>query len=320
MPDIIALGECMVELYAEAPLPEAAIFHRSFGGDSLNALVAASRLGSSTGYITKVGDDPFAPGLLKGWQLEGVDTSHVRVVPGYNGVYFVSVMPGGQREFTYYRSGSAASTLTAPDLDPSYIASAKILHVTGVSQAISPSCRVAVLMACQMAKEAGITVSYDLNLRPALWRSLEEARSALDEITPYLDIVFASTPEDTMGLIHLSEPKEVIHHFWDTGAEVVVVKAGGDGCAVGEANSGGLVAIPALPVKVVDTTGAGDAFNGAFLHGIATGMDTVSATVLGVVTASLKVRGRGAVASLPYRDEVYALWQKHLSTARGFFA
>ncbi|MBF8293498.1 MAG: sugar kinase [Bacteroidetes bacterium] len=306
----------MVELYATAPLPEATVFHRSFGGDSLNTLVAASRLGSSTGYITKVGDDPFAPGLLNGWQLERVDTSRVQVVPGYNGVYFVSVIPGGQREFTYYRSGSAASTLTPHDLDQSYIATSTILHVTGISQAISPSCRGAVLMACQMAKEAGVIVSYDLNLRPSLWPSLEDARSALEEIMPYLDIVFASTPDDTRGLIRLSEPEEVIHHFWDKGVKVVAVKTGGDGCAVGEASSGGMVTIPAPAVKVVDTTGAGDAFNGAFLHGIATGMDTVSAAALAVVTASLKVRGRGAVASLPSSDEVHPLWEKHLSTVR----
>ena len=112
MPDIISLGECMVELFSEEPIARAGSFRKAVGGDALNTLVAAARLGASTGFVTRVGDDPFAPFLLESWRAEGIDVSHARFVEGFNAVYFISLLPGGEREFTYYRSGSAASTMT----------------------------------------------------------------------------------------------------------------------------------------------------------------------------------------------------------------
>jgi 2-dehydro-3-deoxygluconokinase len=313
VPAIVALGECMVEFFTEAPLSKAQDFHKSFGGDSLNTLVAASRLGSSTGYMTKVGDDLFAPALLQGWKNEGIDVSQARILRGYNGLYFISLLAGGQREFIYYRAGSAASTFTSDDLDPEYIASAKVLHITGITQAISSTARAAALRAAQIAKQSGLLVSFDPNLRPALWSSLDDAREAFNEVVPFLDIVLASSPEDTQGLIQLSDPEQVIRHFWDRGVDMVAVKAGELGCIVGDRATGEVRHIPTPKVHVVDTTGAGDAFNGAFLHGIDAEMGPVKAAALGVVTASLKTRGRGAVASMPYRDEVYPILDRHLT-------
>ena len=136
MPDIISLGECMVELHSEEPIARAGSFHKAYGGDALNTLVAAARLGAGTGFVTRVGDDPFAPFLLEAWRAEGIDVSHARLVEGFNGLYFISLLPGGEREFTYYRHGSAASTMTPADLDPAYIGGARVLHVSGISQAI----------------------------------------------------------------------------------------------------------------------------------------------------------------------------------------
>ena len=121
----------------------------------------ASKLGTSTGYITKLGDDPFADYLLDSWRTEGVDTSAVKVVPGFTGVHFLSILPGGEREFVYYREGTAATTLAPDDLDPEYIAAAEVLHVSAVPQAISPSARATVLWAAQVARERSVTVSFD---------------------------------------------------------------------------------------------------------------------------------------------------------------
>src|SRR5579859_1405923 len=101
MPDLLAFGECMVEMFADEPLAEARIFTKTFGGDSCNAAVAAARLGTSTGYLTRVGDDPFGPFLLNAWRRHGLDTSHCRLVPGFNGVYFIALTPEGERQFTY---------------------------------------------------------------------------------------------------------------------------------------------------------------------------------------------------------------------------
>ena len=94
MPEILSIGECMIELFSEEPIEEAHTFTRSLAGDSFNILVAAQRLGTSTGYVTRLGDDPFAGYLLQTWEGEGIDTSHVRKVPGFNAVHFVSLLPG----------------------------------------------------------------------------------------------------------------------------------------------------------------------------------------------------------------------------------
>jgi len=308
MPDIVSLGECMVELYSEEPIARAGSFHKAYGGDTLNTLVAAARLGASTGFVTRVGDDPFAAFLLESWRAEGIDVSHARLVEGFNGLYFISLLPGGEREFTYYRRGSAASTMTPADLDPAYIGGARVLHVSGISQAISPSCRDTVLAAVRLARERGVLVSYDPNLRRKLWPSLAEARAAMQEVLPFADIVLPSAPEEMMQLLEVSSAEEGVERLWAAGVRIVAAKLGDNGCLLGY--DGRLVAIPPfVPEAVVDATGAGDAFDGAFLHGLVSGLSPEEAARLAVVSAALSLRKRGAIGGLSYRDEAYAAWR-----------
>lgn len=302
MPDLLALGECMVELFSEEPLAEAPAFVKTFGGDTCNVLVAAARMGTTTGYITRVGDDPFGPFLRQSWQREGIDISQVRVVDGYNGLYLISLLPGGEREFVYYRQGSAASTLQPEDLDEPAIAAAKVLHVSGISQAVSPTSRATVLAAAQMAHRHGVRVSYDPNLRQRLW-SLAEAQAALAELLPYIRIALPSAPDESALLIGERDPERVAAYFLAAGAELVAVKCGSDGVLVAQGGESTAVAAH-VPDQVRDTSGAGDVFDGAFLHGLIAGMSPARAARLGVVAAGLKVRGRGAIASQPRREEV----------------
>jgi 2-dehydro-3-deoxygluconokinase len=298
----------MVELHSEEPIAWAGSFHKAFGGDTLNTLVAAARLGAGTGFVTRVGDDPFAPFLLEAWRAEGIDVSHVRLVDGFNGVYFISLLPGGEREFTYYRHGSAASTMTPADLDSSYIGGARVLHVSGISQAISPSCRETVLAAVGLAREQGVLVSFDPNLRRKLWPSLAEARAAMQEVLPFADIVLPSAPEEMTELLEVRTSEEGVERLWAAGVGTVAVKLGEKGCLLGHERR--LVTIPPhVPEAVVDATGAGDAFDGAFLHGLVSGLSPEEAARLAVVCAALSLRKRGAIGGLPYRDEAYAAWR-----------
>ncbi len=306
MPDIISLGECMVELYSEEPIARAGSFHRAYGGDTLNTLVAAARLGASTGYVTRVGDDPFAAFLLESWRAEGIDVSHARLVEGFNGLYFISLLPDGEREFTYYRRGSAASTMTPADLDPASIGGARVLHVSGIS-------RETVLAAVRLAREQGVLVSYDPNLRRKLWPSLAEARAALHEVLPLADIVLPSAPEEMTELLDARTPEEGVERLWAAGVGTVAAKLGEKGCLLG--HDGRLLAIPPfVPEAVVDATGAGDAFDGAFLHGLVSGLSPEEAARLAVVCAGLSLRSRGAIGGLPYRDEAYAAWHSSRSS------
>jgi 2-dehydro-3-deoxygluconokinase len=294
----------MIEFFCDGPISEARTFHASAAGDTLNTIAAASRLGSKCGFITKVGEDAFGEFLINSWKFENIDVSHAaRLTGGFNGIYFISVLPDGQREFIYYRKGSAASTITPEELDPAYIRSAKILHTSGISQAISESSLATVEEAIHLAKKNKVKASFDPNYRPKLW-SKEKALKAYETILPHIDIAF---PDETYGtLINRTEPNEILKYFTEFEIPVVALKLGKKGTLVQElgkeAKSYGV-----LDVEVKDTTGAGDAFNGGFLHGVCEKQSVDDAALLGTITANLKIRGRGAVESLPFRDEVYRI-------------
>jgi len=305
MPDIISIGECMIELFAEEPIETADTFTRSLAGDSFNICVAAQRLGTSTGYVTRLGDDPFADYLLGAFQSLGIDTSGVRRIQGFNAVHFVAQLPSGDRDFIYYRSGSAPSTLEPSDLDEEYIGSARVLHCSGVAQAISESARATVLRAAQVAKEKGIKVSYDPNYRHQLWRP-EDLREAASELIPYVDYFLPNVPDDSRALMDTEDPYAVVNHFRGLGVPVVAVTCGEQGALIG-CDEGVFEIPPHMPDTVIDTTAAGDAFNGAFIHGLLNGMSVAEAGRLGTVTAGLKLRGRGALGGMPTLEEVEAI-------------
>lgn len=308
MPDLISIGECMIELFSEEPIEEADTFARSLAGDSFNICVAAQRLGTSSGYITRLGDDPFAAYLLNTWNSLGIDTSQIKTVEGFNAVHFVALMPDGDREFVYYRSGSAPTTLGPDDLDPDYIASAKVLHCSGIAQAISESARATVLRAAQIAKERGLKVSYDPNYRHQLW-SPEEMRGAAAELLPYVDYFLPNSSDDAPALIGSDDPYLMARRYRDLGVPVVAVTRGEEGAVIGFDD--GIIEIPPYsPGGPIDTTAAGDAFNGAFIHGLLNGMRVADAGRLGTITAGLKLRQRGAIGGMPTGEEAFDLFNR----------
>lgn len=306
MPDLISMGECMIELFSEEPIEEADTFTRSLAGDSFNICVAAQRLGTSSGYITRLGDDPFAAYLLNTWNSLGIDTSQIKTVEGFNAVHFVALMPDGNREFVYYRSGSAPTTLCPEDLDAEYIGSAKVLHCSGIAQAISQSARATVLTAAQIAKERGLKVSYDPNYRHQLW-SPEEMREAASELLPLVDYFLPNSSDDAPALIDSDDPYRMVQHYRDMGVPVVAVTRGEDGAVIGF--EGRVVEIPPYsPGGPIDSTAAGDAFNGAFIHGMLNGMSVEDAGRLGTITAGLKLRQRGAIGGMPIGEEAFGVF------------
>lgn len=310
--DIISVGECLVEFYCDENFLDAQIFHKSLGGDTLNVLVAASRLGSRTGYITRIGEDHFAPYLLQRLLNERIDLSMIKVTPGYkNGIYFVSVFDGGGQDYISYREGSAASILSADDLEASYLSAASYLYVSGVTQAISGSSRNAVYEACRLIDEnkTGF-VSYDPYFRSELWPDEETAKAAFQEILPYTDVLFLKHPFESEQLTGISDTEQLIEALWRQGVRVVALKLGGRGCIVGERQSGDIGSVEAIKIdKVIDRNGAGDAFCGAFLHGLTRGFDIFQSARIANITAGLKMAGRGTITSLPSGRDVYRIFE-----------
>ncbi len=301
--DIVSLGEPMVEFCASSKglLREVKFFERGWGGDTSNVVVAAARLGRKCGYISRIGADEFGRSFLELWRREKVDGSHVIVEESsFTAVYFVSILDGGKHDFTYYRKGSAASHLSPDDIDPDYVRRAKVFHSSGISQAVSATCRQAVFKAAEIAKKSKVLFSYDPNIRPKLW-PLKVAREVVSCTLDIADIALPSI-EDARVVTGRSSPEEAAEAILKKGPRIVALKLGAEGCLVKTEEE--TVKVPGFRVNVVDTTGAGDAFDGAFLTAITEGLDVRKAAEFANATAALKTLGKGAVTPLPRRKNV----------------
>jgi 2-dehydro-3-deoxygluconokinase len=303
-PEIIALGEPMAEFAAETPggLGAARVFRRGYGGDTANFVVAAARMGGRCGYVTRIGDDEFGRAFLALWDREGVDRSRVIIEPeGSTAVYFIARRGDGGHDFTYYRAQSPASRLRPEDLDHSYLAGARVLHTSGITQAISASALAAVEAALDIAARAGVAVSYDVNVRPRLW-SVEAARAAAERTFSCAHLVFVSH-EDAAHLYPGADAEDAARRILDQGPRAVVLKRGAAGCTVLAAGAAP-VRLSGWAVEAVDTTGAGDAFAGAFVAAWVAGSGFEDAAVLANAAGALTATGLGATAPIPDRATV----------------
>jgi 2-dehydro-3-deoxygluconokinase len=297
--DIICMGEPLAEFNATRGDGG---YQFGFGGDTSNAAVAAARQGASVGYVSAVGDDEPGRAFLALWAREGVDASHVRIDPeASTGVYFVTHGKEGH-VFSYLRAGSAASRLTPRDVPLDVIGRAKALHVSGISQAISTSACDAVFAAMETARNAGVLVSYDSNLRLKLW-PLARARAIIHAAMACCDIARPGL-DDARQLTGLAEPDAIVDFYLRLGARIVALTLGREGALVATQLERRLV--PSITVNLVDATGAGDCFDGAFLAEYLNCGDPFKAGRYAAVAAALSTRGFGAVAPIPNRQEVQA--------------
>jgi 2-dehydro-3-deoxygluconokinase len=299
--DVVALGEAMVEFNQTCPgEPQ---YLQGFGGDTSNAAIAAARAGARVAYLTRIGQDTFGDALMALWQHEGVDTRGVerdRVAP--TGIYFVTHGPGGH-EFSYRRAGSAASLMTPQCLPREIVRAARILHVSGISLAISQGARDTVFAAIEAARNAGALVSLDSNLRLKLW-SLQEARAAITRAAGLCDL-FLPSVEDALTLSGHGDADAILDWSHSLGPRQVVLKLGKDGALVSDGKRRERIAGHA--VATADATGAGDCFSGNLLARLASGDSIFHAARYANAAAAIAVQGFGAVAPLPRPEQVRAL-------------
>ncbi len=303
-PDLVCLGEPLGELNQTEP--SEARFLLGHGGDTSNCAIAAARIGARVGYLTRIGADSFGKGFLDLWAREGVDTSRIeRDEHAPTGIYFVTHGPAGH-EFSYYRKDSAASRMTPASIPEAYVAGARILHASGISQAISESACDAVFHAFEIARAAGTEVAYDTNLRLRLW-PIARARAVINEALRQADLALPGL-DDARVLTGLEDADAIADHYLRLGPKVVALTLG---------PAGALVATPdrreryrAHAVAAVDATGAGDAFDGAFLSEYLRTGDVFHAGRFANAAGALATTGFGAVAPLPTRAAVEALLTK----------
>jgi 2-dehydro-3-deoxygluconokinase len=300
--DIICIGESLIELSSNESLTYAKTLNKYYGGDTMTAAIAASRLESHVGYITRVGNDYFKDFLLDSWHVENLDTSHVKLVEGINGLYFISRLQSGEKEFAYYRKKTAATNLSIADISEEYIKKARIVYSTGITQSLSVTAREAIKTVFKIAKENGINVAYDPNFTPRLW-DVDEAKEAFEEVIEYIDILMLSLKHDAQKMYGMTSPDMVIKYFWDKGVSIIVIRDNEGNATIGY--NGEIITLSHIGDEVVDTTGSGDAFNGGFLHGIASGYTPFEAAKLALIVTSFQIKGIGAINSIPYKHDVY---------------
>jgi 2-dehydro-3-deoxygluconokinase len=305
--DCLAIGEPMME-FAEVTRGGERLYLPGHGGDTSNAIIAAARQGARCAYFSALGADAFGADFLRLWAEEGVDASSV-ITRGdaSTGIYFITYGADGHL-FSYWRKGSAASRITPAEIPADLVAEARVLHVSGISQAISESCADAIFAAIHAAKKAGTVVSYDTNLRLKLW-PIERARAITHAAMREADIALPGL-DDAQILTGLQTPEAICDFYLGLGARIVALTLGRNGTMVATPASRALV--PAFPVTAVDASGAGDTFDGAFLaEWLKTG-DPFAAASHANAAAAMATLGHGAVAPMPKRAAV-----EHFLKSRG---
>ncbi len=303
--DIVAIGECLIELSAGTSLASADCLYKYYGGDALATAISALRLGSKVGFITKVGNDAFKEFLMDSWQAEGLDISQVKLANEPNGFYFITRPADADKEIVYYRKKIAPSKLSIDDISDEYISGAKILYSSGTTMSLSISAEEAVLKAFELAKKNNITTAFDPNFS-LLCTTKENAKESFNKIVSNVDILFMNDKYDTTYILELESAENIIKKLWDMGVSTIVIKSSLKGGYYTGYN-GNIFFNEFFTKETVDTTCSGDAFNGGFMHAITHGCNHVEAVKLAGIVAGLQAQEIGAIKSIPYKDEVYSI-------------
>ncbi|MBZ4653051.1 MAG: kdgK2 [Peptococcaceae bacterium] len=270
--ELVTFGETMVLFNPDStgPLRYVHTFSKSIAGAESNVAIALARLGHKVGWFSKLGDDEFGRYITSVIRGEGVDVSRVVYDAQRNtGLLFKERFSHVNPNIYYYRKNSAASGLVTGEIDFDYIRSAKILHVTGITLALSENCRKAVFDAVREAKKHNVQVSFDPNIRLKLW-SIDQAKPVLLEMAKLADIIFPGVDEGKI-LLNTDEPRLIAGTLHEMGCGTVAVKLGKAGCYVSQGKEQHFIQ-GFVVEKPEDTVGAGDGFAAGFLSGILKGL------------------------------------------------
>ena len=311
--DVIALGELLIDFTMNGQSEQGNnMFEACPGGAPCNVLALLNKMGKKTAFLGKVGQDQFGT-LLKDTITEvGIDSTRLVMDPEVNTTLaFVHTFPDGDREFSFYRNPGADMMLSESDVDPEFIGQAKIFHF-GTLSMTHDGVRAATKKAVQATRENGCLISFDPNLRPPLWSSLDLAKEQMEYGFGVCDILkisdneiqFVSGKEDyDEGIAYLQEKYQI---------PLILLTMGRDGSRA--YYKGMRVQRPGFSVKAIETTGAGDTFCGSSLTYILEhDFDSLTEEQLGEMltfanaAAAIVTTKKGAIRSMPEREEVTAL-------------
>jgi len=316
--DIVAAGECLLDVFAEtSPDGKSMLMKGNPGGAPVNVLAQASKLGLKTAYITKLSDDVFGSFLKSELDKVGIDTGGIMVTKEYpTTLAIVSLDPAGNRSFRFYREKTADVMLTADEIDYEVIRNAEVFHFGSVSMTTEPA-RSATIAAASRAKEFGLAVSFDPNLREPLWNDLNEARALITESLELADLVKVSEEELIFLTGHDDIEKGAVEIAGRFGMKLLAVTLGPKGCIC--CVNGRIICEPAFNVKTIDTTGAGDSFWGALLYQLISNKKDITEyrddeihelLRFSNAAGSLTTTEKGAINAMPDRQKILSLLNK----------
>ena len=316
MPDVVTFGETMA-LFAPretGPLRYVADYRLKMGGTESNMAIALARLGVEVGWFSRLGDDELGRFIVHNVRGEGVDTSRVIVDSGApTGIFLKEISGVGTTTVYYYRHGSAASRMEPADLDEAYLTGSRWIHVTGITPALSESCRETVERAIELGRSAGIEVSFDPNMRLKLW-TVERAREVMFPLLRRSTVLLGGMEELSL-LLQVDSPDAVADWALDQGLSIAAIKLGAEGALVATASERRTIPPFTIP-RVIDTVGAGDGFDAGFIAGRLLGRDPWLSAELGNVVGAHALMVEGDYEGYPTMAEAEAFMAGRARVAR----
>lgn len=315
--DVICFGEALIDFIptvSGVTLIEAPAFKKAPGGAPANVAAGLAKLGVSSAFMGKVGDDAFGHFLAQTLESLGVDVTPLLFSnTARTALAFVSLRADGEREFMFYRHPSADMLFEADDINITLLQHAKILHHGSISL-ISEPCRSATLKAIALAQQAGVLISFDPNLRLPLWQSADAAKAAILSVWQQANIIKVSE-EELLFLTGIEDMQQAVRALWTDNLKVLVVTLGKQGCHCFTPQ--GDVFVPGFVVDCIDATGAGDAFAAGLLKGLLQtqqGMTDLHALKeicrYANATGAITTTARGAISALPTPEQVEELLKR----------
>lgn len=309
----ILFGEPMALLIADTtgPLEEVEHFTRAMSGAEVNVSIGLSRLGHPVEYLTRLGDDPFGHYIANALKKNEIGTSLVTYDDVYRtGIQLKNRVTDGSDPYApYYRKGSAASHITVSEVDAIDLTDVELVHVTGIPPALSQSARKATFRLMDRAKEAGIFITFDPNLRPVLWEDEETMCTVLNQLAAKADVVLPGIGECKI-LAGTEDKKESADFYQKLGVKTVIIKDGSKGAYVQTANENYDVAGYKVE-KVVDTVGAGDGFAVGVLSGILERLNLKDSVKRGNAIGAIQVMNIGDNEGLPTPEKLKAFQENN---------
>lgn len=306
--NVLLVGEPMGLFIADnpGPLEDVGSYTFAIAGAEFNVAVGLTRLGHEAAFLTKLGPDPFGARILKLMAEIGIDTSQViKTAERNTGFMLKSQVTSGDPEIYYFRAGSAASTLSPEDLVNVDLSQCALVHLTGILPALSDSCRAATLDLMGQAKDAGVAISFDCNLRPQLWPDTHTMVDTTNALAALSDIFLPGINECEV-LLGTTGEQAAAAHYLEAGSKLVIVKLGAKGAywasATGESGY-----VPGFYVDtIVDTVGAGDGFAAGVISALLEHASIPEAVRRGCAIGAIQLTSRGDNEGLPCREALEA--------------